>query len=421
MLPKLFLVLCSSIALSTTFNPSNNACTKLRDYPIKAVSKNCFVNPNVKSRTPKIIVQNRYPFEAYNVTTTDGYKLQLFRIPPRENDNRTNKQPVFLEHGIFVDSANWVYIGERSLAFVLADQGYDVWLANQRGTRYSREHTKLKDSDHKYWLYSLDDLAQYDVPAALDLIANVTGKAGSIVYMGHSRGSTVIFMYASSNPVHARRMLKGIVAFSPIAYFDFVWYLKGLSKLGPLIGKVFLFFNITVVNRHMEILISLLQVLCGYVPHLCRFGLTLSSGRTVHFLPEDLLAFYSHFPSSIATMQLTQYSQMSVSNKFQKYDYGKEKNLKKYGQAEPPLYNLSNIIVPLVMYYGKHDILIKEPQVQRINDEIGGAVKLYKSVPIGVEEDKLQYGHNDFIWAGDLDKSLYPHLLESLKNHMSSN
>jgi pimeloyl-ACP methyl ester carboxylesterase len=122
------------------------------------------------------------------------------------------------------------------LAFVLADQGYDVWLANQRGTRYSREHTKLKDSDHKYWLYSLDDLAQYDVPAALDLIANVTGKAGSIVYMGHSRGSTVIFMYASSNPVHTRRMLKGIVAFSPIAYFDFVWYLKGLSKLGPLIG-----------------------------------------------------------------------------------------------------------------------------------------------------------------------------------------
>ncbi|CAH1378611.1 unnamed protein product [Tenebrio molitor] len=41
------------------------------------------------------------------------------------------------------------------------------------------------------------------------------------------------------------------------------------------------------------------------------------------------------------------------------------------------------------MYYGKHDIMIKESQVQRINDEIGGAVKVYKSVPIGVEEDKL--------------------------------
>jgi hypothetical protein len=62
-----------------------------------------------------MIVQNRYPFVAYNVTTSDGYKLQLFRIPPRENDNRTNKQPIFLEHGIFVDSANWVYIGKRSL------------------------------------------------------------------------------------------------------------------------------------------------------------------------------------------------------------------------------------------------------------------------------------------------------------------
>jgi hypothetical protein len=59
-------------------------------------------------------------------------------------------------------------------------------------------------------------------------------------------------------------------------------------------------------------------------------------------------------------------------------------------------------------------------QVQRINGEIGGAVKVYKSVPIGVEEDKLQYGHNDFIWVEDLDKSLYPHLLESLENYMSS-
>jgi hypothetical protein len=59
-------------------------------------------------------------------------------------------------------------------------------------------------------------------------------------------------------------------------------------------------------------------------------------------------------------------------------------------------------------------------QVQRINEEVGCAVKVYKSVPIDVEEDILQYGHNDFIWAGDMRESLYPHLLESLENHMSS-
>jgi hypothetical protein len=55
-----------------------------------------------------------------------------------------------------------------------------------------------------------------------------------------------------------------------------------------LLQKVLLFLNISVINRQMEILISLLQVLCGYVPHLCRFALTLSSGRTVHFLPVNL-------------------------------------------------------------------------------------------------------------------------------------
>ena len=62
-----------------------------------------------------MIKQNGYPVLSYNVTTRDGYNLQLFRIPPDEKDNRTNKQPVLLEHGLFHDSSSWVFVGNRSL------------------------------------------------------------------------------------------------------------------------------------------------------------------------------------------------------------------------------------------------------------------------------------------------------------------
>lgn len=39
-------------------------------------------------------------------------------------------------------------------AFILADNGYDVWLANCRGNYYSRRHKYLNpDTDKKFWTF----------------------------------------------------------------------------------------------------------------------------------------------------------------------------------------------------------------------------------------------------------------------------
>jgi pimeloyl-ACP methyl ester carboxylesterase len=115
-----------------------------------------------------MIKRNGYGVESHDVTTDDGYILQIYRVISKQAGSNEKKQPVYLEHGILLDSDAWTFVGERSLgkfcnrflqnftqdlAYSLVDDGYDVWLGNQRGTPYSRRHETLKTTDLKYWDY----------------------------------------------------------------------------------------------------------------------------------------------------------------------------------------------------------------------------------------------------------------------------
>jgi predicted alpha/beta hydrolase len=68
---------------------------------------------------------------------------------------------------------------------MLANQGYDVWLGNNRGSRFS-----LTDNASEIdWNYSLDELAEFDIPCMFDCVLKRTG-ANKLIYIGHSQGST---------------------------------------------------------------------------------------------------------------------------------------------------------------------------------------------------------------------------------------
>jgi len=53
--------------------------------------------------------------------------------------------------------------GAGSIAFALADAGFDVWLNNNRGTTYSLNHIILNSNkDKEYWDYSFQEMGKYD-------------------------------------------------------------------------------------------------------------------------------------------------------------------------------------------------------------------------------------------------------------------
>ena len=93
-------------------------------------------------------------------------------------------------HGILESSSDWVLSSpKRSLGFMLADAGYDVWLGNMRGNTYGKRHCYKSPENEDFWHFSVDHVGTYDIPAMIDRIRNVTGQ-DKIFFIGFSMGKS---------------------------------------------------------------------------------------------------------------------------------------------------------------------------------------------------------------------------------------
>ena len=98
----------------------------------------------------------------------------------------------------------------------MANAGYDVWMANNRGTRWSNQHTDPNISEFDYWQFEWEDMGMKDDTAVIDYILKVNG-ASQITYVGHSEGTAQILAASTLIPEYFNSKIKACVLLGPPA------------------------------------------------------------------------------------------------------------------------------------------------------------------------------------------------------------
>ena len=103
---------------------------------------------------------------------------------------------------------------DKANAFILADAGYDVWMGNNRGSQFSRGHLKYSRDDFEFWQFYQEEMGTIDVPTFIDFITQKTGLE-KISYVGHSEGTTQMFMGLSLMPEYYKEKINVFAAMAP--------------------------------------------------------------------------------------------------------------------------------------------------------------------------------------------------------------
>lgn len=125
-------------------------------------------------------------------------------------------------HGLLDSSSGWVVMRpSHGLAYILADHGFDVWLGNSRGNRYSRKHTHLNpdypEQRKQFWNFSWHEMGVHDLPAMIDYILKQSGRQ-KLHYIGHSQGTTAYFVMNSERPEYNDKIILANML-CPSAYY----------------------------------------------------------------------------------------------------------------------------------------------------------------------------------------------------------
>ncbi|KAI4384947.1 hypothetical protein MLD38_003030 [Melastoma candidum] len=350
-----------------------------------------------------------YACEEHTVTTKDGYILGVQRIPAHEPGQRMSKAPVLLQHGLLMDAVTWVYNQpDKSLAFILADNGYDVWMANSRGTKPSLGHTSLSSSDPAYWEWTWDELVSYDLTATFQHVNRVTGQ--NLHYVAHSLGTLMGLAAFSQNKLV--NMMRSAVLLSPIAYLNNIPSMFARATANMFVGEELYWLGLHEFNLKGEAADALLNTLCKISTSLCGDLLNGFTGQNCCLNSSRAGIFFEYEPQPTSTKNMVHIAQMIRTGTIRKFDYGGTGNMNHYAQPTPPVYDMSSIPADLPLYvaYGGRDMLAGVKDVHALLNKLES-----HDVDKLVTQYVAEYAHADFVFGVNAHDRIYDPVLAFFK------
>ncbi|XP_063239532.1 gastric triacylglycerol lipase-like [Bacillus rossius redtenbacheri] len=372
----------------------------------------CRYDTDQELSTPDLVRKHGYPAESHVALTADGYLLTLHRIPHgRTRPDAGGRPVVFLQHGLLSSSADWVIMGPNtSLAYILADEGFDVWMGNVRGNTYSKSHVNLSSSDPLFWRFSWDEMAVFDLPAALDLVLATTGRR-RLFYVGHSMGTSMFFALACTRPDYVGARVELMSALAPVVFlrhvrtpmrilsyfahdYQFLAHFFGANQFLPnnFILRLLARYGCDAITAERKICESSIFVLTGFDPQ--QFNISL--------LPVIL----GHAPAGTSSRTIVHYAQLIQSGQFKPFDC--QEDYKPCYQPPSGRYQLDNISVKVSLHYGDNDWLATPTDVHALSQSLRKVVGVYR-VPLPT------FNHVDFLWAKDVRALVYDEVVRLLK------
>ena len=380
-------------------------------------------NPAASIET--LVTQYGFNLSSMQVATQDGCILTVFCVTDPQVDVGMARPPVLLQHGFEDSATTWVINPpNQSLGFMLASEGYQVYLANSRGNRYSTGILPHAPRSRAYWEWSFDEMAQYDLPAVISAIKQRAG-ASSVPIVAHSQGTTQTFIALASNvtladgtPLAASVPL--FVALAPATsamhmsspIFDVAFKIDAGALLA-LLGSYDLMANGTLPAAFCALVCGA----AGLRPE-CDLSLGLLFGfNNSHLDPAAIGRYMSHVPSGTSIFDFMHFAQLfrhaaAIGEPvFRRYDHGPLENLRRYGQLSPPDFDLGQVPpeTKVALYSGSLDTLA-DPK------DVAWLVSRLEHPP--VLQRKLEgYGHLDFVWGEQAADDVYAELVTLLDTH----
>lgn len=360
-----------------------------------------------------------YEVEEHIVQTGDGFLLGLHRLAYRKGEEglRVNqgegsikKKVVYLHHGLLMCSEVWVCLTEeqRCLPFQLVERGYDVWLGNNRGNKYSKKSIRHSPLSTAFWDFSIDQFAFHDIPDSIEYVLEVTQQP-SLSFVGFSQGTTQAFAALSIHPFLNQRVDVFVAlapAMAPSALPNNI--VNSLMKASP--DFLFLLFG----RRSILSSTTMWQTMMYHPIFVWMVDASLAKlfdWKCKNMTRNQKLAAYLHLYSFTSTKSVVHWFQIIRNKTFQFFDdeIHAPFSISASGRFYKPVrYPTKNIKTPIVLLYGDSDSLVDISVMQ-------------ERLPRGtVAKPVAQYEHLDFLWAEDVDRKVFGHVFGALARHSRS-